>query len=56
MVVALFVLIGIAVVDRIFYTTFAFFNRKAVNKRLNIDAPLMSQDSSVIMVEDANSG
>jgi len=27
MVVALFVMIGIAVVDRIFYTTFAFMNR-----------------------------
>ena len=49
MVVALFIMIGIAVVDRIFYTTFAFMNRTAVNKKLKIDAPLM--DSSVVMVE-----
>ena len=49
MVVALFIMIGIAVVDRIFYTTFAFMNRASVNKKLKIDAPLM--DSSVIMAE-----
>lgn len=49
MVVALFIMIGIAVVDRIFYTTFAFMNRAVVNKKLNIDAPLM--DASVLMIE-----
>jgi len=48
MVVALFVVIGIAVIDRIFYTTFAFYSRVAVNKRLNIDAPLLSNDQSMI--------
>ena len=42
MVVALFVMIGIAVIDRIFYTAFAFMNRAAVNKKLKIDAPLIS--------------
>jgi glycosylphosphatidylinositol transamidase (GPIT) subunit GPI8 len=41
MVVALFVMIGIAVVDRILYTTFAFMNRASVNKKLKIDAPLL---------------
>jgi glycosylphosphatidylinositol transamidase (GPIT) subunit GPI8 len=51
MVVALFVIIGIAVVDRIFYTTFAFMNRAAVNKKLNINAPLINSDLSVVIAE-----
>jgi len=52
MVVALFVIIGIAVVDRIFYTTFAFMNRSAVNKKLNIDAPLMNQETTSVIIVD----
>lgn len=55
MVVALFVMIGIAVVDRIFYTTFAFMNRVTVNKKLNIDSPLLPADTSMVVVEPGRS-
>lgn len=55
MVVALFVMIGIAVVDRIFYTTFAFMNRVTVNKKLNIDSPLIPSATSVVVVEAGRS-
>ena len=55
MVVALFVMIGIAVVDRIFYTTFAFMNRVTVNKKLNIDSPLIPSDNSMVVVEPGRS-
>ena len=41
MVVALFVIIGLAIIDRIFYSSFAFLNRINVNKKLNIDGPLI---------------
>lgn len=41
MVVALFVIIGLAIIDRIFYSSFAFLNRITVNKKLNIDGPLI---------------
>ena len=53
MVVALFVIIAVAVIDRIFYTTFAFFNRAAVNKLLKIDAPLVNSDTtSMVMIDE----
>ena len=44
MVLALFVLIGIMVVDRILYSSYAFSSRKAESKRLDTDSPLVSND------------
>lgn len=44
MVLALFVMIGIMVVDRILYSSYAFISRKEASKKLNTDAPLISND------------
>lgn len=46
MVLALFVMIGIMVVDRILYSNQSFMSRKAVSQKLDIDAPLISNDNS----------
>lgn len=41
LVIALMVMIGITVIDRILYSTYAFTSRQAIAERLNTDAPLM---------------
>lgn len=44
MVLALFVLIGIMVVDRVLYSSHAFISRKAVAEKLDTDSPLITSD------------
>ena len=44
MVIALFVMIGIMVVDRILYSSYAFSSRKKTAELLDTDSPLTSSD------------
>jgi hypothetical protein len=46
MVLALFVMIGITVVDRILYSSWSFMSRKAATKKLDTDAPVITNDNS----------
>ena len=46
MVLALFVMIGIAVVDRILYSTYTFMSRKAVDDVLGTNKPLNPTDQT----------
>jgi hypothetical protein len=41
MVLALFVMIGIMVVDRILYSNWSFMSRQAAARKLDTDAPLI---------------
>lgn len=46
MILALFVMIGIMVLDRILYSSYAFTSRLETSKRLGLDAPLTLSDPS----------
>jgi hypothetical protein len=54
MVISLFVMIGIMVVDRILYSSYAFVSRKTVSEKLDTDAPLISNDQTNSSDEKSN--